>query len=72
MPENQPDTHERGLDEYLRLGGNCLHLHGEGGATRSRQSTGDWLRRRGVRRQFFLGTQICHDGWDAAAHRLGS
>jgi 1-deoxyxylulose-5-phosphate synthase len=63
------DRHERGLDEYHRLGGNCLHLHGEGGEVHSRRAAGQWLERRSLRREFFLCTQICHAGWDDAAHR---
>jgi aryl-alcohol dehydrogenase-like predicted oxidoreductase len=62
-----PDSHESGLDEYLSLGGNCIHLHGEGGETHSRQATCRWLERRGLRAEFFLCTQIGHDGWDEAA-----
>jgi aryl-alcohol dehydrogenase-like predicted oxidoreductase len=58
------DTHEAGLDEYRRLGGNCIHLHGEGGETHSRRAVGQWLRRHRLRPDFFLATQICHDGWD--------
>jgi aryl-alcohol dehydrogenase-like predicted oxidoreductase len=63
------DTHERGLDEYRRLGGNCIHLHGEGGETHSRRVTGQWLGRQRLRPEFFLCTQICHEGWDLAAKR---
>ena len=59
------DGHEAALDEYLRLGGNCIHLHGEGGEVHSRIATGQWLRRDSLRREFFLCTQICHAGWDS-------
>lgn len=59
-------THEPGLEEYRRLGGNCLHLHGEGGETHSRRFAGEWLRTHGIRDDFFLCTQICHDEWDEA------
>src|SRR4051812_24518067 len=62
-----PETHEPGLDEYVRLGGNCIHLHGEGGETHTRRTTGEWFRRRRVRQEFFLCTQICHAGWDQPA-----
>ena len=60
---------QRSLDEYVRLGGNCIHLHGEGGETHTRNATGQWLRRCGLRAEFFLCTQICHDGWDEAGGR---
>jgi hypothetical protein len=53
------DTHERGLDEYRRLGGNSIHLHGEGGETHSRRATGQWLGSHGLRPEFFVCTQIC-------------
>jgi aryl-alcohol dehydrogenase-like predicted oxidoreductase len=65
----EPDTHEAALDEYLRLGGNCLHLHGEGGETHSRQAAGRWLRSKGLRPEFLLCAQICHSGWDDTTHR---
>ena len=65
----EPDSHDAGLDEFYRLGGNCIHLHGEGGETHSRRATGTWLRRHELRPKFFLCTQICHEGWDAAAER---
>lgn len=61
--------HAAGLDKYRRLGGNCIHLHGEGGETHSRAATGGWLRDRGLRREFFLCTQVSHDGWDEVAQR---
>jgi aryl-alcohol dehydrogenase-like predicted oxidoreductase len=61
---SEADTHEAGLDAYHRLGGNAIHLHGEGGEMHSRRVTGDWLRRRGLRQDFFLCAQICHDDWD--------
>lgn len=64
-----PETHEAGLDEYRRLGGNALHLHGEGGETHSRQVAGAWLRRHGLRGEFFVCTQICHDAWDEASQK---
>ncbi len=60
----QPDTHEAGLDAYRSLGGNAIHLHGEGGEEHSRRVVGEWLRSRGVRAEFFICTQICHDSWD--------
>jgi aryl-alcohol dehydrogenase-like predicted oxidoreductase len=62
-----PDSHKAGLEQYLLLGGNCIHLHGEGGESHSRRATGRWLAQRGLRPEFFLCTQICHDGWDEAA-----
>lgn len=65
----EPETHEAGLDEYRRLGGNGLHLHGEGGETHSRRVTGQWLQRHGLRSEFFVCTQICHDTWDEANHK---
>lgn len=64
----EPETHKAGLDAYRRLGGNCIHLHGEGGETHSRRAVGDWLHRHGLRPQFFLCTQICHDAWNEANH----
>lgn len=62
------ETNEPALDEYFRLGGNCIHLHGEGGESHTRRSTGQWLKRRDLRPQFFLCTQICHAGWDESAN----
>src|SRR4051794_3782859 len=59
-----PDQHDAGLDAYLRMGGNCLHLHGEGGETHSRRAGGAWLNRHQLRSEFFVCTQICHDAWD--------
>ncbi len=64
-----PETHERGLDEYARLGGNCIHVHAEGEETHTRSATGRWLQRRGCQQEFFVCTQICHAGWDEAAAR---
>jgi aryl-alcohol dehydrogenase-like predicted oxidoreductase len=66
---SKADTHEAGLDAYHRLGGNAIHLHGEGGEIHSRRMTGDWLRRHGIRQDFFLCTQICHDDWDDATQQ---
>jgi 1-deoxyxylulose-5-phosphate synthase len=63
------DTHQFALDEYVRLGGNCIHLHGEGGEVHSRLATGQWLQSNGLRSEFFLCSQICHDGWDDLASR---
>jgi aryl-alcohol dehydrogenase-like predicted oxidoreductase len=62
-----PETHEGGLNEYVRLGGNCIHLHGEGGEVHTRRVTGRWLQQRSLRLEFFLCTQICHAGWDEDA-----
>jgi len=59
-----PETHKDGLDAYHRLGGNCFHLHGEGGETHSREAIGRWLRHRSLRTRSFVCTQICHDAWD--------
>ena len=64
-----PEACEMALDEYARLGGNCIHLHGEGGETHTRRATGRWLQERDLRRDFFLCTQIGHAGWDEAAGR---
>ncbi len=64
-----PNTHETGLDAYRESGGNCIYLHGEGGETHSREATARWLRDRGLRNEFFLCTQICHDDWDAIHSR---
>src|SRR5579872_7353341 len=64
-----PDTHIAGLDAYHQMGGNCIYLHGEGGETHSREATGQWLRERGRRSEFFLCTQVCHDDWDEANGR---
>jgi aryl-alcohol dehydrogenase-like predicted oxidoreductase len=64
-----PDSHVPGLELFQKLGGNCIHLHGEGGETHSRTAIGEWLARRKVRPDFFLCTQICHEGWDAVAER---
>jgi aryl-alcohol dehydrogenase-like predicted oxidoreductase len=66
----EPDSHQSGLEEFHRLGGNCIHLHGEGGETHSRQAVGQWLERRGLRSDFFLCAQICHEGWDPVAQRV--
>ena len=63
------DTHQLALDEYARLGGNCIHLHGEGGEVHSRLATGQWLHSNGLRSEFFLCSQICHDGLDDLASR---
>ena len=60
---------ELALQEYLQLGGNCIHLHEEGGGVVSRQATGKWLERRGLRASFFLCSQICHAGWDDIGQR---
>jgi aryl-alcohol dehydrogenase-like predicted oxidoreductase len=65
----EPDTHRTGLDEFRRLGGNCLHLHGEGGETHSRRATGEWLRQHKLRPHFFLCSQICQEGWDASRRK---
>src|SRR5690242_20397028 len=66
---SQADTHMAALDVYRRLGGNCIHLHGEGGETHSRRATGEWLLSHHLRPEFCLCTQICHDGWDDFAKR---
>jgi aryl-alcohol dehydrogenase-like predicted oxidoreductase len=63
------ESHLPGLELFHKLGGNCIHLHGEGGETHSRTATGEWLARRKVRSDFFLCTQICHEGWDPVAER---
>jgi Aldo/keto reductase family len=63
----EPDSHESGLEEYVRLCGNGVHLHGEGGETHSRRAVGRWLERTGRRTDLFLCGQICHEGWDALA-----
>jgi aryl-alcohol dehydrogenase-like predicted oxidoreductase len=63
------DTHESGLDEYLRLGGNAIHLHGEGGETHSRRAAGQWLGRRRLRKDFFVCTQVCHEAFDRTSNR---
>ncbi len=63
------DTHKLALDEYRRLGGNCIHLHGEGGERHTRRAAGQWLRSHDRRPEFFLCTQICHEGWDDTAQR---
>jgi mono/diheme cytochrome c family protein len=55
------------LNEYFRLGGNCIHCHGEGGETHSRRTTGQWLQGKGLRGEFFICTQICHAAWDEVA-----
>ncbi|MFO1496932.1 MAG: aldo/keto reductase [Verrucomicrobiota bacterium] len=64
-----PDWHQAGLDHFHQLGGNCIHLHGEGGETHSRRGVGQWLKRWGLREQFFLCSQIGHEGWDPIARR---
>jgi hypothetical protein len=43
---SRPDLHLGGLDLFERIGGNCIYLHGEGGETHSRTTTGRWLRDR--------------------------
>jgi aryl-alcohol dehydrogenase-like predicted oxidoreductase len=65
----QPQTHIPALDEYHLLGGNCLYLHGEGGETHSRITTGRWLRDRQLRSEFFIASQVCHDDWDSVGNR---
>jgi aryl-alcohol dehydrogenase-like predicted oxidoreductase len=60
---------EREFEEYFRLAGNCFHCHGEGGETRTKRAAGRWLRNRGLRGEFFVCTQICHEGWDGNNHR---
>jgi aryl-alcohol dehydrogenase-like predicted oxidoreductase len=65
----EPDTHGLALDEYARLGGNCIHLHDEVGEPHTRRVTGHWIQQRGLRPEFFLCTQICHSGWDKTAGR---
>jgi len=64
----EPESHEPGLEAYRELG-NCIHVHGEGGETHSRQAVGQWLKRHGRRSDFFLCCQICHEGWDPVAQR---
>lgn len=66
---SQHGGHEAGLDAFRELGGNCLHLHGEGGETESKEATGKWLRDCGNREDFFLCTQVCHDSWDEVNRR---
>jgi len=59
---SQAASHEAGLAKYRHLGGDCIHLHGEGGGeTHSRYTTGQWLRTHHLRPEFFVCTQICHD-----------
>ncbi len=62
----EPDSHLKGLELFNALGGNAMHLHGEGGETHSRQVTGEWLNASTNRDAFFLCNQICHDEWDEA------
>ena len=69
LSSSAPQTHEAGLDAFYALGGNCLHLHGEGGEMHSRQAAGEWLKRHQLREDFFLCTQICHEAWDAVNQR---
>lgn len=66
---SRPDTHASALEAFYGLGGNCLHLHGEGGETHSRTSSGEWLNRRCIRGEFILCLQIGHDDWDPANNR---
>jgi Aldo/keto reductase family len=66
---SEPDSHDAGLDAFHSLGGNCIHLHGEGGEQHSRQATGNWLQKTRLRERFFLYTQICHDDWDEIHRR---
>ncbi|HVZ30625.1 MAG TPA: aldo/keto reductase [Asticcacaulis sp.] len=65
----ESESHERGLDLFRRLGGNCLHVHGEGGETHSRIALGRWLRKYDLRAEMFVCTQVCHDGWDPMTKR---
>ena len=60
----RPETHAAGLTEYRHLGGDSVHLHGEGGETHSRRETGKWLAENHLRPEFFLCAQICHDKWN--------
>ena len=62
-------SREVGLEDYYRRGGNCLHLHGEGGETHSRIAVGKRLARNGRRSRFYLCTRICHDNWDEVNQR---
>ena len=57
------------FDRYHELGGNCFHLHDEGGEGHTLQAVGEWLRERQARADFFLCTQICHAGWDSIEQR---
>ncbi len=54
---------------YRQRGGNCIHLHDEGGETRGRRATGQWLAHHGQRADFVLCAAIGHDDWDEAARR---
>src|SRR5580704_17386064 len=65
----EEDGQDLALEEYRQLGGNCIHLHDEGGGLHSRRAAGKWLNRNGVRSEFFLCTQICHAGWDSICKR---
>ncbi len=58
------ETHEPGLELFRSIGGSLIHLHGEGGEQHSRKAAGEWLARNGLRSQFILCSQICHDDWD--------
>ena len=60
----EADTCAADLNIFHQRGGNALHLHGEGGETQSRRAVGAWLRERGLRQEFFLCAQICHDDWN--------
>lgn len=62
-------SHVPGLEAYLDLGGDSLHLHGEGEETHSKKAAGDWLRHKDLRRSVFLATQICHEGWNEVESR---
>lgn len=60
------EPHAATLDRFLAVGGNAIHLHGEGGETLSREAVGAWMQDRQTREQVVLCSQICHDGWDEA------
>jgi aryl-alcohol dehydrogenase-like predicted oxidoreductase len=65
----EPESHETGLDAFRKLGGNAVHVHGEGGETHSRTALGRWLARHNLRGEIFVCTQVCHEGWDAVAEK---
>ena len=60
---------DKDFDEFVELGGNCIHMHGEGGETISRKNVASWIERRNNRDKMVLLFQICH-GHDETTSRL--
>lgn len=48
------------FDQFVTQGGNCIHMHGEGGEVISRTNVSNWMQRRKNRESLSLIFQICH------------